>query len=86
MRMYEATLMGALLITDEKQNMNEFFDTHKEVVTYKDAEELLFKIRHYLKHEKERKRIAQAGQKRTLKDHIYKIRMKQLDTILRKYL
>jgi len=86
MRMYEATLMGALLITDEKQNMNEFFKAGKEVITYKNAKDLLYKIRYYLKHNKKRIIIARAGQRRTLKNHTYTIRMKQLDKILRKYL
>jgi len=86
MRMYEATLMGSLLLTDEKSNMDEFFKVGREVVTYSDAEDLVKKAKYYLKHEREREKIALAGQKRTLKDHTYDARMSELDKILRKYL
>lgn len=86
MRMFDATGMGALLITDQKPNMSEFFEVGKEVVTYKNAEDLVKKVKYYLKHDDERDKIARAGQKRTLKDHTYKIRMKELSNILKKYL
>lgn len=86
MRMFEATALGALLITDHKKNMNEFFKIDHEVVIYKDAQDLINKVNYYLNHSKERKMIAKAGQKRTLKDHTYKVRMKELNQILRKYI
>jgi spore maturation protein CgeB len=84
--MFEATGMGALLITDSKKNMDEFFKSGSEVITYKSAEDLTAKIKYYLKNEKERLKIAKSGQKRTLKDHTYKKRMIELDKILRKYI
>lgn len=86
MRMYDATGMGALLITDDKVNMEEFFDINQEVVTYKNADDLVNKIRYYLMHDKIREKIAKAGQLKTLKKHTYKLRMKELDKILRNYL
>lgn len=86
MRMFEATGVGSLLVTDDKPNMKEFFEPGKEVVIYKEAEDLVEKVKYYLEHNKERERIAKAGQKRTLKNHTYKIRMKELDKILGKYL
>lgn len=86
MRMFEATAMGALLVTDDKKNMDEFFQVGKEVITYKNPEDLIKKVRYYLKHPKEARKIAKAGQKRTLSEHSYKKRMKELDKILRKYL
>ena len=86
LRMFEATTMGALLITDHKKNMNEFFVVGKEVVTYRNAKELIRKVKYYLAHPKEARKIAEKGQKRTLKDHTYKIRMQELDKILRNHL
>lgn len=86
LRMFEATAMGALLITDEKKNMDEFFKAGKEVITYKSADDLIRKVKYYLKHNAERKEIAKAGQHRTLKDHTYDVRMKELDKILKKYI
>ncbi len=86
MRLYESTGVGTMLITDLKDNLNELFEIGKEIETYSSKEELAEKIKYYLTHEKERKRIAQAGQQRTLKDHTYKIRTKELIKILNKYL
>lgn len=86
LRMFEATAMGALLITDHKKNMNEFFEVGREVVTYINPDDLIQKVKYYLAHLKEAEKIAKAGQKRTLKEHTYRLRMKELDGILRKYL
>lgn len=86
MRLYESTGVGTMLITDHKDNLGELFEIGKEVETYRTKEELLEKIKYYLTHEEERKSMAKAGQQRTLKDHTYKVRMKELVPILEKYL
>lgn len=86
MRMYEATGMGALLVTDNKVNNEDFFDTQKEIVVYNNPEDLVKKLKFYLKNDFIREKIAKLGQKRTLSQHTYKIRMAELNKILRKYL
>lgn len=84
MRMYEATGMGALLMTEERKNLPELFVSGKEVVTYKDINDLIKKVRYYLTHKDERKRIAKMGQRRTLKEHTYNKRVIELAGILHK--
>lgn len=84
MRLYETTGVGSMLITDYKSNLNELFEIGKEIETYSTNEELAEKINYYLTHEDERKKIASAGQKKTLKDHAYEIRMKELIEIFKK--
>jgi len=86
MTLYEATGCGCLLITDFKNNLGDIFEIGKEIETYKSSDELIEKIQYYLTHEDERKKIVEAGQKRTLKDHTYEIRMKELMDIFNKYL
>lgn len=86
MRLYEATGVGSMLITDYKDNLKDMFILGKEIETYRTKEELLEKIRYYSAHEPERKSIALAGQKRTLKDHTYFRRMKELEGIIYKYI
>jgi spore maturation protein CgeB len=86
MRLYEATGVGTLLITDWKENLHEMFEPGKEVVCYKSSEECLELIQYYLEHDKERKTIAHAGQERTLKEHTYYQRMQELVAIVQKYL
>jgi hypothetical protein len=83
MRLYEATGMGTCLVTDWKSNLGELFDTEKEVVTYKSADECLEKISWLLNHPAERKDIASRGQARTFRDHTYKQRMEQLHHIFK---
>lgn len=86
MRLYETTGMGAMLITDMKKNLNELFKTGKEIETYKNADELISKVRYYLSHEDKRQEIAVYGQKRTLEEHSYHQRMKELVKIVNKYI
>ena len=78
MRLYETTGVGTLLLTDGKQNLSDMFEPHSEVAVYRTPEECVEKIRYYLAQEAERKRVARAGQQRTLGDHTYRQRMAQL--------
>lgn len=82
MSLYESTGMGVLLMTDNKKNLHEIFEIGKEVVVYNNDNDLAEKIDYYLKNEEERKLIALAGQKRTLRDHTYKKRMIELIEII----
>lgn len=86
MRLFEATGVGALLITDSKENLSEMFEVGSEVVTFRSPEECVELIRYYLDHDEERETIARAGQERTLKEHTYYHRMEELGEIVRKYL
>lgn len=86
MRLYEATGVGALLITDRKDNLGELFEIGKEVVAYTRAEEAAELIRYYLDHPEEAQAIAKAGQTRTLRDHTYKQRMIELTEIISQYI
>ena len=71
MRLFEATGMGALLITDLKDNIADLFEPGKEVVCYKSVDECIELIDYYSRHEAERAAIAAAGQRRTLQSHSY---------------
>lgn len=82
MRLFEATGMGTMLITDEKTNLGDLFTDGEEVVTYTDAAGLAERVRHYLAEEDERAAIARAGQTRTFRDHSYARRMAELAEIL----
>jgi spore maturation protein CgeB len=83
MRLFEATGVGTMLITDRKANLHEMFESEKEVVTYGSDEECLEMIKHYLDHEQERQKIAAAGQRRTLRDHSYAVRTEELAELLK---
>lgn len=86
MRLFEATGMGALMLTDEGKNLGDYFEVGREIDTYRDADDLKAKIRHYLANEDKREAVARAGQARTLRDHTYLKRMQELEGILGAYL
>jgi hypothetical protein len=86
MRLYEATGVGAMLVTDWKSNLHELFEPGKEVVAYRTPTECADVIEHYLSHDEEREEIARAGQQRTLREHTYPQRMQELSEILKRYL
>jgi hypothetical protein len=86
LRLYEATGVGTLLITDWKVNLHEMFEPGKEVVAYRTPQECAELIQYYLEHDEERKGIARAGQQRTLREHGYYQRMQELVEIVGKYL
>lgn len=86
MRLFEATGMGALLITDLKDNLGDLFEIGKEVIAYSSKEEAGELVSYYLKNTDAAQRIAIAGQERTLKDHTYEVRMRELYEILERHL
>jgi hypothetical protein len=82
MRLYEATGMGACLITDAKSNLGSLFKPDIEVVTYNSQEEAVDKIRDLLNRPHEAMEIAARGQQKTLSCHTYDMRMRLLRDIL----
>jgi spore maturation protein CgeB len=86
MRLYEATGVGAMLVTDWKKNLGDLFDIGSEVVAYRSPEEACELVRYYANHPEEAAAIAHAGQARTLREHTYLLRMKDLVSILRSHL
>lgn len=86
MRLFEATGMGTMLITDWKINLHKMFESGREVITYRTAEECVDLVNYYLEHDTEREAIARAGQERTLREHTYYHRMQELDDLVGKYL
>ena len=84
MRLYEATGVGSCLLTDAKSNLRDLFEPEVEVVTYNNWEECVEKVNYLLAHESERESIAQAGQRRTLKEHSFDNRAAKLDLVIKK--
>jgi spore maturation protein CgeB len=85
LRLYEATGVGTLLVTDWKENLHELFEPDAEVIAYRTNDECVELVRYFLAHDMERARVAKAGQRRTLKDHNYSVRMRELAEIVARY-
>jgi spore maturation protein CgeB len=69
MRLFEVTGMGACLLTDRKSNLADFFEEGKEVVVFNDAADAVAKLKWLLSDPDCCRKIAAAGQARTIKDH-----------------
>jgi len=68
-RMFEATGMGTCLITNESPHNSELFKLGKEIMTFKNKEDLLYKLKNTNFKSSEIAKISEAGQKRTLQSH-----------------
>jgi len=82
MRMFEATGVGAMLLTDAKVNLPNIFEVGREVVAYDGPEACVAAIEQYLEDEPSREAIAGAGQQRTLSEHTYLNRMHDLTRVV----
>jgi hypothetical protein len=69
LRLFEATGMGACLVTDWKPNISRLFEEDREIVTFRCVEECCEKVRYLIDHPREREVIAARGQARCLRDH-----------------
>jgi spore maturation protein CgeB len=82
-RLYEITGVGSCLLTDWKENISEIFVPDKECITYNSKEEAFDKIKYLLKNENIRKKIAHAGQQRTLNEYTYEKCLPKLFDLLK---
>ncbi len=86
MRLYEATGVGACLLTDWKENLGSLFETDREVVSFRTPEECVEKARWLLENPVACEAIARSGQARTLRDHTFARRAPELDRLIREAL
>lgn len=75
-RIFNVLYSEGFLCTNKTEAILELFDDGKDLVTYSNLEELLDKIKYYLKNEDERKRIAYSGYQKVLKEHSFNNRLK----------
>ena len=85
-RLFEATGAGTCVLTNSGTNMAELFEEDSEVVTYSSIDECIEKMNYLLGNEDVRKRIANAGQRRALKNHTMYSRCQELDDLFQNML
>ncbi|OGH99800.1 MAG: hypothetical protein A2104_06195 [Candidatus Melainabacteria bacterium GWF2_32_7] len=71
LRDFEVPMSGGFYMVEYMEELEEFFDIGKEIVCYKDKEDLAEKIKYYLKNDNEREAIRKAGYERCLRDHTW---------------
>lgn len=82
LREFEAPMSGALYCTGYMDEITEFFEPDKEIITYRSRHELLDKVQYYLSHPEQAENIRKAGHARALRDHTYHRRFSTLFTEL----
>ncbi|CAG5090743.1 Spore maturation protein [Thermobacillus xylanilyticus] len=81
-RTFEIAACGAFQLTDRREDLEAYYRPGLELETFDSPAELAAKIRHYLKHDDERRRIAVRGLARTLREHTYTARAGSLLRLL----
>jgi spore maturation protein CgeB len=84
MRLYEATGMGALLLTDQKRNLAEIFVPGEHVAAYTDAQDCVRQIHALLADDALRERIAAAGQQQAIQHQNYYRRVGEIIALAEK--
>ena len=77
-RHFEIPACGGFLITSMADNLSDYYKIGEEIVVYKNTNELIEKIKYYLKNDQNRKKITEAGYLRTIKDHTYQKRFTEI--------
>jgi spore maturation protein CgeB len=80
--LFEAAGCGAFQLCDERPTLSEFFQPEEEVVTFRSRSELIEKLRYYLGHDDERKKIAARASERAHREHTYEGRLRRMLSIL----
>ena len=78
LREFEAPMSGALYCTGYMDELTEFFEPDKEIIVYRNEQELLDKVRYYLAHPDQAEIVRQAGHRRALAEHTYQARFRKL--------
>ncbi len=80
LKTFEIPACGAFQLTDVVSS--NWFRKGEEIVVYSNSKDLKNKTRYYLEHDKKRRLIAEAGYSRTVKDHRYTNRFKEIISII----
>ncbi|MFC7678025.1 DUF3880 domain-containing protein [Paenibacillus sp. GCM10028914] len=81
-RTFEISGCTTLQLSDVRSDLGQVYSTETEIGTYSSHEELIDKIEYYLRHEKERQKVAFNSLIRTRKDHTYHKRLRTMLNII----
>lgn len=77
-RIFEVLMCGGFLLTDYVNELKNYFDIGKEIVCYEDEQDLIYKIKYFLKNEKEREKIAKSGYYASLERNTWHSRFRDI--------
>lgn len=82
-RVFDVPACGSFLLTDHQEAIEELFEVGKEVVTYRDRDEIPEMVRFYLNNPEARKTVAMKGRERVLREHTYKHRIGKIIEVMK---
>lgn len=78
LRDLEAPMLGACYLTEHTAGLNYLYDIGKEIETYSNADELLYKCNELINSNNKRKELRAMGQKRALRSHTVPVSLQQI--------
>jgi spore maturation protein CgeB len=78
LRMIEIPSVKTTLLTQYTEGLEDLFEINKEIITFKQHDEMLEKLKYLLSNEKFCNSVAEAGYKRFLKNHDSKVRLENI--------
>lgn len=75
MRVFDVLSCGGFLVTNDKQDLHKLFTNGKDLVIFRDTQDLIEICAYYLEHEEERRAIAQQGLATLAENHTFLSRM-----------
>lgn len=77
-RHFEINACGGFQLSYYVEGLERYYDIGEEIALFVSPEDLVEKIRYYLKHKDEREAIALRGYERTLRDHTMEQRLREI--------
>lgn len=77
-RLFEIPACGGFMLAEQADKIEDYYTDGKEIAVFKNEHDLIQKIEYYLNENKERTNIANAGYKRTIKEHTYEKRFRNI--------
>ena len=78
MRVFDVLASGGFLVTNDREDIGRYFTNGKDLVVYRDLQDLIEIGKYYLQHEDERQRISRQGYETVKSGHTFVHRLKQI--------
>jgi len=85
-RPFELSSMGACIVANPYNGLEEWFEPNKEIIIIDSPEEAIERYKYLLKNDAEREAIGKAARERVLKEHTFRHRARDLVRIIKQYI
>lgn len=83
-RVFDVPACRAFLLTDHQQSIESLFEVGREIITYREKEEIPELVKFYLRHPSMRDEVSKRGRRRVLQEHTYKKRIENIVSLMRR--